>query len=60
MMRRRGGIGSAFASVAITSAAAAVLAVGCTTHAELRAAKAAPLPVLRRDDSRWLERTSFG
>jgi uncharacterized protein (DUF1800 family) len=59
-MRRRGGIGTAFASVAIASAAAAVLAAGCAMHAELRPTKAAPLPVLRRDDTRWLERTSFG
>jgi uncharacterized protein (DUF1800 family) len=59
-MRSGGGIGTAFASVAIASAAAAIMAVGCATHSELGPAKAAPLPVLRRDDTHWLERSSFG
>jgi uncharacterized protein (DUF1800 family) len=59
-MKRRGGIGTAFVSVALASAAAALLAVGCATHPEPGRAKTAPLPVLRRGDAQWLERTSFG
>jgi uncharacterized protein (DUF1800 family) len=63
-MRLRGGIGTAFASVAVVSAAAALLAVGCATRTATRSAsapvKAAPLPVLRKEDTQWLERTSFG
>jgi uncharacterized protein (DUF1800 family) len=60
MKRRRGGIGTAFASVAIASAVAAILAVGCATRAELPPSKAASLAVLRRDDILWLGRASFG
>ena len=60
MRRRRSGIGTAFASVALVSAAAAVLAVGCAARTDSGPAKTVPLPVLPRDDMGWLGRTSFG
>jgi uncharacterized protein (DUF1800 family) len=60
MRYRCGGIGTAFASVALVSVGAALLAVGCATRTDSGPAKAVPLPVLSRDDTRWLARTSFG
>jgi uncharacterized protein (DUF1800 family) len=42
------------------SLAAALLLAGCATRTDPAAEKAAALPVLRRDDTLWLERASFG
>ena len=47
--------GRAFGSLAV-----ALLLAGCATRGDPGAGKAVALPVLRRDDTLWLERASFG
>jgi uncharacterized protein (DUF1800 family) len=47
-------------SLALCSLAAVVLLGGCATRAASGPETAVALPTLRRDDTRWLERASFG
>ncbi len=47
-------------AVAVGTAAIAGCTAGAARRAGTSAATAAPLPVLRRDDVAWLERTTFG
>ena len=59
-MRRGVAIDIAPARASFVSLALALLLAGCATRTDPAPDKAAALPVLRRDDTLWLERASFG